>query len=357
MYKKLIIATLLLQILLLGCQTTTRFGDILVPAHPDSEIKEGEKIKFILIKKYISKDKDKEEDEKVKNKLNLDFATITMFLADQAKNLIAKEMRNEAKKYLQQYSGKFRYEFKDLNYSSSAKYYLYMIRLVKNENIHENFEKVLKNIIDEKTVFNSNEKQEKNNEDNNEDNILIGKDIINEKMIIASAYKFEISFKIPDPSDQSLSGNLLIPTYGYIDLKKIYMSKAKAKVVGWKRKLNFKAWTWKPLKWLSALFLKTDDKLKVDVHVKVKGLDINGPKVIIDSSFPDNGHEFKLGTTKIKSHENLGDWLLFKSFISSNTTVNIPLTFDIRITERDPSNVQKILIDTAEKVKNSSFKK
>lgn len=289
--------------LLTGCQTTTRFGDILIPAHPDSYKAKDDKIVFMV----------KEVPPQA------GFAALPLalgaaqWLADQAQKKIADELRNEAKKYTQQYSGKFRRGF------APGTYHVAMLRLIPGK---PSFDDAATNRLGDTGLAPIIKDAEQD-----------GK---NRGFSVASAVMFELQIN----SDKGEKGT---NNWGYLDLKEVYLSKAKAKVVG------LSAWPWH---WLGALILKTGYVVQLDVHARVKGITEKGVLALVDEDFPENGQKLKLGKPVIASSDNLGDWMLMGGMGSI-----VPLTFDIRVTERDPSNVQKLLQDSADKVEKSSFLK
>lgn len=58
----------------------------------------------------------------------------------------------------------------------------------------------------------------------------------------------------------------------------------------------------------------------------------------------------KLKGAVIEQGDTLGDWML----LGKNGS-KVPLSIEIRVTESDPSNVQKTLNDNADKVEKSTF--
>lgn len=275
-----------------SCQTTTRFGDWLIPPHPNSYKAKDEKVVFV-----VQEIGDKNTRGGDPAAFSAQFGVIAAkWLLDQAQKKVAEEMRNEAKKYTQQYSGRLRREF------TRGVYHIAMLRLVPGKpSSIESPQGSLTAIIEEKQRT--------------------------ESITVASAVLLELSVTGENP-------------YGYLDLKEVYLSKAKAKVVG------LSGWPWH---WLGAVVLKTGDLVKMDVHVKVKGISEKGTIVVVDDDFPAGGHKMKLGKPSIKMIENEGDWLPFGKMGGK-----IPLTIDIRVTETDPSNVQKVLTDAADKVETST---
>jgi hypothetical protein len=283
-----------------ACQTTTRLGDLLIPAHPNSNKAKDEKVEF-QVERIAGGGSDFRSGDFDITGAGL---SVAKWLADQAQKKVAEELRNEAKKYTQQYSGKLRQAF------GPGTYRIAMFRLVPGKSTASvPSGGSLSKMIETKESVRATSA---------------------EPMMVASAVLFELSVQS--------AGKY---AFGYLDLREVYLSKAKAKIVG------LSAWPWH---WLGGILLQTGDLVKMEVHAKVKGLTDKGPTVIIDEDFPGGGQKMKLGKPGIKTNENEGDWLLFGKFGNS-----VPLTLDVRVTESDPSNVQKVLKDAGDKVEKSSF--
>lgn len=279
-----------LAISLTACQTTTRFGDIVIPAHPNSYKAKDEKVKVTVEKiadvKPLREEKKDQEGEKSLSSLGLIAAK---WLAGEAQKKVAEEIRNEAKKYTQQYSGKYRGSL------APGIYEVVMQRMIP------------------------------------EQRTLAGVDT--SSMITASAVKFHLTIEN--------SASAATATVAALDLKEIHLNKAKAKVVG------ISGWPWQ---WLGTLLLKTGDVVKVEVHATVRGLTEKGFAIMLDTDFPAGGQKMKLKGAVIEQGDTLGDWML----LGKNGS-KVPLSIEIRVTESDPSNVQKTLNDNADKVEKSTF--
>lgn len=357
-----------------GCKTATRLGDLgdlLIPAHPNSYKIKEEEIVFIHIHQPPPTsppcgNAPAVETTAVPSSLAVAAGT---FLLDQAQKYIAEELRNEAKKYQQQYSGKYRGGF------AEGTHYLAMLRLIpdkpkskekppttsKNDN-NQNVEKKELHIKEKKqdkpllTIVSDQSIRKKLNENTLNDIIIALNGIIdgdnfevatNEvatktktkpepEYTLASAVVFEISIT-KNKNDPKI-------TVGYVDCKGVYFAKAKAKVVGWSGK---QPWTW-----LGGILLKTGDLVTVDVHAKVKGLTDKGAAAVLDENF--SGTKFKLGEPTSKSFDRVGDWVLFGNVASGEC---VPLTFEFRATESDPSNVQQYLKRAGDQVEKSTLLK
>lgn len=289
--------------LLSACQTTTRLGDIFIPAHPASNKAQEEKVEIEIQKRSGDQ----------AFAIGALVLPAAKWLADEAQKKIAEEIRNEAKKYTQQYAGKFRDKLE------IGIHDVVMYRLIPGTDRmgpQENSLSTLHTWIQKR--------EDKAQADTKK------------PMIVASAIRFELMIGSESDGKQA---------FGYMDIKEIYLSHAKAKVVG------LSAWPWH---WIGGILLKTGDLVKFEVHAKVKGWTDKGPMVVIDEDFPAGGQKLRLGSPLTEASKNVGDWILFGQVVSISGKKFVPLTLELRVTETDPSNVQKLLNEGAEKVEKSS---
>lgn len=101
-----------------GCSTTTRFGDIFIPAHTSSHKTKDESIQVTI-----------KSPESGTRSSTIVAAAVFPILADQLAQQISRELKSEAKKYKQQYSGKARKMLGDGTHT------IKMIRSVGNVNL------------------------------------------------------------------------------------------------------------------------------------------------------------------------------------------------------------------------------
>lgn len=299
------LSLLAITLLFTGCGTTTRLGQILIPAHPQSSARDGEEIRIVIDPPEPTGKLTMKKASGIHSEAFGSSAALA-WLADQAIGQVAEEMRNEAKNYTQQYTGKLRCALVENTYSIT------MYRLIDKPPGTAAFDSTEFKLDDEITTM-----------------LACG------KKKVASAYRFELKF-IKGPDDNQ--------RFGYLDLKEVYFRDAKAKIVGW----NHRPW-----QFLGALLLKTGDKVAIDINVKMRGFGKDGACTILDTGYPSNGLTAPLSSKPVRLDsfkEGMGDWFVTGASIIENRT---PFSMDIRVTERDPSNVQKILENGAKTVENN----
>ena len=109
-YKKashLLLVTII-PLILSSCSTQTRFGDLLIPAHPRSNQSKGEKVVLTISQPETTKIPKNSSSGMSAQGLS---GTAAKFLASQAIDFAVKEIKGEAKKYSAQYGAKKRNNF------------------------------------------------------------------------------------------------------------------------------------------------------------------------------------------------------------------------------------------------------
>jgi len=113
MIKSKMSILLSLPFLFCSCGTTTRLGDVLIPAHPLSNARSAERVELVVgVGQSLKEVKEESTQEGgVKPQVALG-GPVAAFLASQAIGFAKREIEGEAKKYNAQYGRKIRHGFK-----------------------------------------------------------------------------------------------------------------------------------------------------------------------------------------------------------------------------------------------------
>lgn len=310
---------------LTGCMTTTRLGDVLIPAHPCSAAEKDQQVEaYFVCDKAVKNTEDANQSRSL-----IAGSAAAAFIAKEGVEFLARQMEKEAERYEAQYGAISR-----MIIDEYIKDEAYIVLLSGNNLPKElNYSSISSGNID--SIVSNIEKD------------------VNNKTI--SSLSSMIVLKMTRPRDVNVF--IVEPQY-------IWIKKCKAKVVG------FSFWPWY---WLGDLFLKTGSEVKVKIETQFEGLmqlkeasknvqPIVTSATLLNLSLPEVSVKLDENGTARRFNRHCGAWLYVPSIASKGKKGGTGfVTVRFTVTERDPSNVKKLLIDGAEnlnkKAESTDWKK